>query len=109
MDAEFLALMPHTITVEPPDGTYTDRGAVNYGASVSYSCYIEPVKGETIVRGPDLQERVAQYRIYVNSTSAIDPTGRLTLPSGYNPQQPPILASALVSDETGPHHVELMV
>ena len=109
MDAELIELMVHTITVEPPAGTYSDRGQPAFGAAVSYACYIDPVKGEEIVRTSSGEERRATYRIYVNATSAISPEGRLTLPSGYDPQQPPMLASALRSDENGAHHVELMV
>lgn len=108
MDAEFLTLMPHTISVAPPDGTYT-RGKPDVGTAVEYVCYIEPTSGEHVVRGADGEERQAKYVIYVSSTSEIDPTGTLTLPAGYDPQSPPILSSKLVSDENGPHHVELMV
>ena len=108
MDAELIELCVHSITVEPVSG-YTDRGQATFGAAVTYVCYIDPVKGEEIIRLSSGEERRATYRIFVNSTSAISPEGRLTLPSGYDPQQPPILASALRSDNNGPHHVELTI
>lgn len=107
MDAEFKELMPHSITVEPPAGTFSDRGQPNFGTAVTYTCYIEP--SEEIVRTANNEERKASHKIYVDSTAAINPEGRLTLPVGYDPRQPPILASKLVSDENGAHHVELTV
>lgn len=109
MESELLELMSDTITIEPPDGTFTDRGQPNFGASVSYSCRIEPVDGEEIIYGPGKEERKAKWRIYVGTTSALNPLGRLTLPSGYDPQQPPFFAVGRMPDETGSHHVVIMV
>ena len=109
MDSELLELMPHEITIEPPDGTYTDAGRPNYGAAVTYTCYIEPVNGEVIMRGADGQERKASWRIYVGSTSTLNPEGRLTLPAGYTPQQPPQWAIGLTADEAGANHSVILV
>ena len=109
MDPELRELLPHTVTHAAPDGTYTDRGQVNFAAGTDYAAYIEPTKGEEVVRLASGEERVARWRVYVNSTSALSPLGKLTLPSGYDPQTPPILSSALVADETGGNHVVLMV
>lgn len=108
MDAELIELCIHSITVEPVSG-YTDRGQATYGAAVTYACYIDPVKGDEIIRLASGEERRATYTIYVNSTTAISPEGRLTLPAGYLPLQPPMLASALRSDNVGGHHVELTI
>jgi hypothetical protein len=102
-------MMPHTITVRAPDGTYTSRGQPNLGAPQSYTCYIDPVQGESIVRSASNEERQASYKIYVASTTAINPEGELTLPAGFDPQKPPMLASALIADEDGPHHVVITV
>lgn len=109
MEAEFFELMPDTITIEPPDGTFTDRGQPNYGAAVSYPCRIEPVSGEVIVRGQSGEERKAAWKIYVGTTSALNPTGRLTLPTGFDPQQPPFYAIGRQADEVGSHHAEIVV
>ena len=109
METEFLELMPHTVTLEAPDGTYSDRGQPNYAAGVSYSAYVEPAKGEDVVRLDSGEVRKASYKIYLNATARIDAESRLTLPSGYVPQQPPILSVALFADESGGHHVELVV
>lgn len=109
MESELLELMPDTILIAAPDGTFTERGQANYGSSTSYPCRIEPVKGEVIVRGPNLQERQAKWRILVGTTAAINPAGRLTLPAGFDPQQPPFWAVGRQADEAGNHHVEIYV
>ena len=109
MEAEFFELMPDTITIEPPDGTFTDRGQPNYGAAVSYPCRIEPASGEEIKRGGSGEERKASWRIYVGTTTALNPTGRLTLPAGFDPQQPPFYAIGRQADEVGSHHAEILV
>ena len=110
MEPELLELMPDTITYEPPAGTYTDRGAENYGASVSLACRIEPVNGEVIIRGPEGGERKAAWRIYVGSVATtVRPDGRLTLPSGFDPQKPPFFAVGREADEITSHHQVILV
>src|SRR3990167_9046511 len=101
--------MPDTITIEPPDGTYTDRGQVNFGAAVSYPCRIEPTRGEQLIYGPSGEERKAAWTIYVGTTSALNPTGRLTLPAGFLPLQPPFFAIGREADENGSHHAVILV
>ena len=109
METDFLELMSDTITIEPPSGTYTDRGQPNYGAAVSYACRIEPARGEHIIRGPSGEERKAAWHLYVSTTTALNAEGRLTLPSGFNPQQPPFYSVGRRADEEGVHHYELWV
>lgn len=109
MEAELLELMPQTIVVEPPAGTYTGRGKANFGAAVSYPCSIQPVEGEEIIRGPKGEERVASWRIFVGTTTKISPESRLTLPAGYTPQQPPFFSVKAWPDDAGLHHMEILV
>jgi len=109
MDSELLDLFNETITVEPPTGTYTDGGKKNYGAAVPYACKIDPAPGEQIIYGPDREERRASWTIYVVSTTAINPEGRLTLPAGFDPQQPPFMSVARYVDEVGVHHYVISV
>lgn len=109
MESELLELMPDTITIAPPDGTYTDRGQPNFGAAVSYACRIEPTQGEQIVYGPSGEERKAAWTIYVGTTSALNPEGQLTLPSGFSPQTPPFYAIGRQADETASHHAVILV
>jgi len=109
MEAEFLELMCDTITIAPSNGTFTDRGKANTGTVVSYPCHIEPIKGEEIIRSPTGQERKASWKIYVGTTSRLDPEGILTLPAGFEPQTPPFYAIERRSDQVGSHHQVIKV
>lgn len=106
---DLLDLMPHSITLEAPTGTLTDFGERSFAAGVAYQCMIEPARGNTIIRSVNGEDRVASYTIYLATTADLDPESRLTLPTGYNPQQPPILSIARFSDEGGAHHVVVTV
>src|SRR3990167_1934576 len=108
MEADLLDLLVDTITIEPPSGTYSDRGQPAFGAAVSYACRIEPASGEEMVRGPGLEERKASWRIFID-TATISPEARLTLPAGFSPQTQPFFAVGREVDETGAHHVVLVV
>ena len=109
MEEELLELMSDTITVEPPSGTYSDRGQPSFGAAVTYPCRIEPSNGDEIVRSASGEERKAAWIIYVGTTTTINPESRLTLPSGFTPQQPPFFACGRQADETTSHHQVLLV
>jgi hypothetical protein len=107
-DAEFLDCMPDTITLAPPTG-YDDRGQATFGTAASFSCYIEPVQGEVVIRSAQNQERKAQWRIYIGSATAINPLSKLTLPAGFDPQTPPVFVVGRTTDGDGAHHTVLMV
>lgn len=110
MEAELVELLAHTLTYEAPDGTFNGDGTPNYAAGVSLTCRIRPMKGEEIIRDSGGQERVATWKITVNDTSKVmDAEGRLTLPSGYDPQQPPFFSVAHIDDESTYHHTTVMV
>lgn len=108
MEAELLDMMTQKIKVEPPDGTYTDRGIPNYGNPVELTCRIQPVGGEVIIYGPEGKERKASWKIFVDAIS-LDPSSRITLPSGFDPQVPPFVSVGLETDEASGHHVVLTV
>ena len=109
MESELLELMSDTITIEPPSGSYSDRGQPTYGAAVTYPCHIEPANGEEMIRSASGEERKAAWRIYVGTTTTISPESRLTLPAGFDPQQPPFFACGRQADELTAHHQELLV
>lgn len=109
MEPELLELLSDTITIEPPDGTYTDRGQPNFGAAVTYPCRIEPADGDEIVRGPSGEERKASWRIYLGTATTINPESRVTLPAGFTPQQPPFVSAGRVPDEVVSHHQRLLI
>ncbi len=103
---EFNDFLKDTVTVEPlvsRDG----YGTPTYGAAVTYQCRVSGAQKQVVdVAGV---ERTSKARIYIMSNPAIEPTDRLTMPAGFVPQQPPILAVNLLSDETGAHHLEVDV
>lgn len=109
MESELLELLADTLTVESPDGTYSDRGQPNYSAAVTYPCRIEPTNGEQMIRSGSGEERKAAWTIYVGTATTIDPESRLTLPSGFTPQQPPFFSAGRQTDETAAHHQVILV
>src|SRR5690606_6285318 len=91
----------HSIQIEPQTGI-TGDGEYAYGSAITYSGRIvNKVKRVTDFQG---NERVSNTTIYVNATS-VNPLDRLTLPSGYEPQTPPMLRVDRIPDEKGIHHV----
>ena len=101
MEAELIKMMPHTITVAPysSDDRY---GAPTFGTAVSYTALVQQKVRQ--VRNLAGEERVSMVTVYVNTTAAITPKDRLTLPAGFTPQTPPIISVARQSDESGLHH-----
>ena len=106
-EADFLEFMTQSIDVEQPDGTFTDRGKPNFGAPISIQCRI--VLKNEIVRAFDGQERFSKARIYMDTTTIITPESKLTLPVGFTPLNPPILAIDREPDEEGDHHTVLRI
>lgn len=115
MEDELLELLSDTVTIAAPDGTYTDRGQVNYAAGTSYPCRIEPAgspgspSGEEIIRSPSGEAIEASWRLIIGTEDTIDHLSQITLPSGYDPQTPPVLAVGRVPDENGSHHTVILV
>lgn len=97
-------LFVHTLTIAPYTGV-NSYGEATHGTPVSYSAYIEGRM--RIIRDSQGQERVSSATCYVATTAAISPKDKLTLPSGWTPQTPAILAVQRVADERGDSHVVL--
>ena len=101
---EFEDLMAATVTIEPY-GSQDGYAEETYGASVSYKAHIQgKVVATMSFTGA---ERVSNFQVYLNTAAAIDPRSRLTLPTGYSPQQPPIINVARHTDEQGQHHTKV--
>ncbi len=98
MEPDLLALMPHTVTVEPLTGR-DDYGRPTYGAAVQYRARV--VGKQKLVRAADGAERVSATTVYLASAPGVGPEDRITLPDG---SRPPILAVSKVPDEKGAHH-----
>ena len=95
-----------TVTIERAL-TMNEYGERTYGAATSY---IARISGKvTQVRDVTGEERVSRHQVLIATTAAITPADRLTLPSGYEPTQPPILAVTTPRDEQGPHHTRIFV
>lgn len=106
-ESEFLDFMTSTVTITPwssQDG-YAEPG---FGTAVAYDARI--VDRVRTVRGFDGREAVSTRQIYLAATAAIDGRSKVTLPSGFTPQQPPIISVGRSPDEAGDiHHVVLYV
>lgn len=103
---EFVDYFTQTVTVEPPSGKNA-YGELTYGTSTTYKARI--VGRTKTVTDKEGRERVSMYTVYLNTNAVIDPDSRVTLPSGYAPSQPKLLAVGTYPDETGPHHTTLFL
>lgn len=101
MESDLLSLMPHNITVAPWS-SQNAYGEPTYGSAVSYTARV--VGKMRMVRDANGTERVSTVTCYVATTASIGPKDKLTLPSGWTPASPPIIAVQRVSDESGDHH-----
>lgn len=105
--SDWLDFMPETVTVN----SYVSQsvsGAKTYNpTAVSYPARIE-LKNHRIV-DMNGREILAKGRVFLGTTTIIDTRDKLTLPAGYVPQTPPILAVNPVADESGTHHVTLEI
>jgi hypothetical protein len=104
---EFDDFFNETITIEPFIGQ-DSYGTPSYGASTSYPCRINGSQRQVIDTMGVI--RVSKAKINLAGTPVIGPSDRLTLPSGFVPQQPPILVVNPLTDDVGlPHHTEISV
>lgn len=108
---EFFDFMPDTVTTQAMTGR-TVTGAPDYsgGATTTYGhCRIQ-LKNHRVIDGrpgKEGQETMARGRVYLGSTVAPGVEDKLTLPSGYVPRNPPIIAVNIEPDETGSFYVSL--
>lgn len=97
-------LFVHTVTIAPYSSV-NSYGEASYGTAVSYTAYVEGK--QRMIRDSQGQERVSSVTVYLATTAALSPKDKLTLPSGWTPQTPAILAVQRVADDRGDHHVVL--
>ena len=104
--SDFDDFMTDFVTIEP----FTARdgyGDATYGAAVSYACRVMTDQQQvTTVQG---EQVVSRGKIYIMGNPVIDGNDRITLPAGNVPLQPPIIRVDVMTDELGPHHVEITV
>lgn len=87
-DLSLLSLMEDTITYEPPTAE-TGARVISYGTAVTYPALIQ--RGAKRVIGANGRDVISNVQVYIPDRVAIDQRGRVTLPSGFVPQQPPII------------------
>lgn len=94
-------LMPHTVLVEKSLGE-DGYGNRTFGPPVQYQARVQG--RQRLVRTLGGDERVSMVTVYIMGTPGVQPDDRLTLPDGWIPLKPPILALGKVADEKGQHH-----
>jgi len=106
MDAEFLSMMPHTVGITPD--TETDAwGNRTYGTLVSYRCRIENKRRKMISKTG--QEVISETALYLDTVAAIGIDSKVTMPTGYLPLNPEIIAVKILDDENGAYASVLYV
>lgn len=106
-EAEFLTMMPHTVTVEPFLGV--DRfNAPSYGPAAIFRARIV---GKVIsLRRSEKEDASGIFDVYLDAgASVFTVDDRLTLPAdaAWVDATPIIFAVARATDESGHHHVKL--
>lgn len=103
---DLLDFLNETVTIEPMlsrDG----YGLATYGIGVDYPCRIDSATRQTVnVNGVDRSQIAV---IFIPGNPVITPSDRITLPATFDPQQPPMLKVDALQDESGPHHMEIVV
>lgn len=104
IDVNLVAMMPHTVKIEPLRsvdawGKPTYHGPPSGGAY--QALVVHRVRKVLDFKGV---EAVSNVTVYTNTVDLIEHTARLTLPSGYVPQQPRIVRVERQADEYGLHH-----
>lgn len=87
-DASLLFGFEDTITYEPPTAESAAR-VISFGAAVTYSAMVQRGARRTIAQ--DGREVISNVQVTIPDRVAIDQRGRVTLPTGFVPLQPPII------------------
>jgi len=89
LDPALLELMPDEITIEPFVSASVTQ-APTYGAAVTYAAQVTNEFKRTVDRnGRDL---ISTGRVLISDRVHIDPRSRVTLPTGWVPNQPTIIS-----------------
>lgn len=88
LEPSLYSLLEDEITVEP-FASETSARVVSYGAAVTYPALLE--RGARRLIGPSGKEVISNVQVMIPNRVHIDVRSRVTLPSGFVPNQPPIL------------------
>jgi hypothetical protein len=94
--------LPHEIQVEPYS-SQDEFGEPSFGTAVTYKGRVE--MKNMMMRDEFGQERVASGRIFLNTKTVPSSKDRITLPTGYTPTNPDILAVYPKENTEGIDHV----
>lgn len=101
---EFTGMMPHTVSVAPASAVNV-AGEKSWGADVDYTAMVE--QKSRMVRDATGREVMSSASVYLATQADVKADARVTLPTGFTPRQPKIIAVDRPSDEDGVTHVVL--
>lgn len=87
-DSSLESFFEDTITIEPYS-SQTQAQVRTYGAAVTYIALIQ--RGTKRVIARDGRELVSNVQVYIKDRVNVDQRSRVTLPTDFVPQQPPII------------------
>lgn len=88
-DAALLEFLTDSITIEPFSAE-TGARVQSFGAAATYRALVE--RGARRVIGPGGREVISNVQVTIPDRVLVDQRSRVTLPAGFVPLQPPILA-----------------
>lgn len=105
-EQEFLTMMPRSIGIKPM--TSRDAwGNRSYGTISYYQGRIQNKRRKVINRDGD--EVISETTLYLATTVNIGIDDQITMPSGFLPLHPEIIAVRPLDDDWGSHHLTLYV
>lgn len=110
LDRQFLGPMIHEIVVEHWSATDA-YGRRTYATASTFQARIEFMN--RVVKDAQARDVISKTRLFTpmydvdGTTATIGISDRITLPSGFTPQTPPIISVEPHYDHEGPHHFEV--
>jgi hypothetical protein len=89
LDSSLLSLMEDVVIIEPYTGQDSEQAAT-YGTAVSYPAQVLAWSERIIMPGG--REVRSTAAVIIPDRIPLDTRSRITLPAGFNPNQPPIMA-----------------
>lgn len=105
--SEWLDMMADTIYINSWLSNSVSGFPTYSGTQQSSLAYIE-IKNHRIIDSMG-REVMARGKVFMGSSLVVDVRDKLTLPSEYQPANPPILAVNIANDEKGNHHTVLEI
>lgn len=101
VDPELLELMPHVITFEKCVGV-DEFGQRQYDVPVRVRARVEGRMRKIV--GTDGMERMSSIQVYLATSPGLTTNDRITLPPGFQPQQPNIMSIERQADQNGSYY-----